>query len=78
MVNLRGERFELAMIMFLLKRAPALERLVLVTVDGEEAAGHHTGPGLVNGDGFTRRAHHGVPTERRQQQREHCVLEVLP
>jgi hypothetical protein len=31
-------RFELTMIAFLLNRAPALERLVLVAVDGEEEA----------------------------------------
>jgi hypothetical protein len=34
MVNLLRERFELAMIAFHQKRAPALEQLVLVAVDG--------------------------------------------
>jgi hypothetical protein len=33
------ERFELAMVAFLLRRAPVLERLVLVAVDGEGAPG---------------------------------------
>ena len=35
LVNFRGTRFQLQLLAFLLKRAPALEQLVLVTV-GEE------------------------------------------
>jgi hypothetical protein len=39
-VNFRGTRLELMMLAFLLKRAPVLEQLVLVTVDEGEAPGN--------------------------------------
>ncbi|RLN22580.1 uncharacterized protein C2845_PM07G05450 [Panicum miliaceum] len=38
-VNIRGTRCELRLLRFLLNRAPALEQLVLVTVEEEEALG---------------------------------------
>ena len=51
LVNFRGTRFQLQLLAFLLKRAPALEQLVLVTV-GEEGGApvdEHVIQGWVSG-----------------------------
>ncbi|RLN23331.1 hypothetical protein C2845_PM07G06340 [Panicum miliaceum] len=81
-VNFGGTgRHELRLLRFLLRRAPALEQLVLVTAEGEGAPGDEEleamrGAGVGAAEGVAQGAHLRVPAQRRRQPQP-CAHEVL-